>query len=131
MDTYTIYSASAIASTVVLRSACAAAFPLFSPPMFAKLGDQWACSVFAFLALVCTPMPIVFWVCIADSVDQESMLMRTTLQRYGRWIRSKSTWGYKESDAPDPRSGISSRPETVIGVAVKEEDLTSKDLEKA
>ncbi|KIM80900.1 hypothetical protein PILCRDRAFT_72793 [Piloderma croceum F 1598] len=65
MDTYTIYSASAIASTVVLRSACAAAFPLFSPPMFAKLGDQWACSVFAFMALACTPMPIVIWVSIA------------------------------------------------------------------
>lgn len=66
MDTYTIYSASAIASTVVLRSACAAAFPLFSPPMFAKLGDQWACSVFAFMALACTPMPIVIWVSIAS-----------------------------------------------------------------
>jgi len=39
---------------------------LFSPPMFAKLGDQWACSVFAFMALACTPMPIVIWVSIAS-----------------------------------------------------------------
>lgn len=62
MDTYTIYAASAIAATVVLRSLFAMAFPLFSPSMFAALGDQWACSVFAFLALACTPMPILFWV---------------------------------------------------------------------
>jgi hypothetical protein len=62
MDTYTIYFASAVAATVVSRSVFAAAFPLFSPAMFARLGDQWACSVFAFMALVCMPMPLLFWV---------------------------------------------------------------------
>lgn len=62
MDTYTIYSASALAATVILRSTCAAAFPLFSPTLYAALGDQWACSVFAFLALACMPMPWLFWV---------------------------------------------------------------------
>jgi hypothetical protein len=49
-------------------------------------------------------------------------------QRYGRWIRSKSTWGYKESDL---QTGDPSRPETIIGTATKGKDLTSKDLEKA
>ncbi|THH15021.1 hypothetical protein EW146_g5400 [Bondarzewia mesenterica] len=61
MDTYTIYCASAIAATVLLRSVLAAAFPLFSPVMFRALGDQWASSVFAFLALACMPVPILFW----------------------------------------------------------------------
>ncbi len=62
MDTYDIYFASAIAATVVLRSCCGAAFPLFSPIMFASLGDQWAMSVFAILSTVCMPIPLLFWV---------------------------------------------------------------------
>jgi hypothetical protein len=62
MDAYTMYFASAMAAAVVLRSVAAAAFPLFSPSMFAALGDAWAVSVFAFLALVCMPVPMLFYV---------------------------------------------------------------------
>lgn len=62
LDAYTIYAASAIAATVVLRSLLAMAFPLFSPSLFSAVGDQWASTLFAFLALICTPMPILFWV---------------------------------------------------------------------
>jgi len=79
MDTYNIYFASAVAATIVMRSFCGAAFPLFSPVMFKALGDQWAMSVFAFLAVVCTPIPILFW-------------------RYGHWMRAKSRFAYKDSD---------------------------------
>lgn len=70
MDAYATYFASAVAATIVMRSACAAAFPLFSPVMFAGLGDQWACSVFAFLSLICMPMPVLFWVSAVISPDQ-------------------------------------------------------------
>lgn len=52
-------------------------------------------------------------------------------QRYGRWIRSKSTWGYKESDFSEFQTGDPSRPETMIETTAKGKDLTSKDLEKA
>lgn len=62
MDTYNVYFASAIAATVVLRSTCGAVFPLFSPSMFNALGDEWAMSVFAGLATVCMPIPLLFWV---------------------------------------------------------------------
>ncbi|KAF9451214.1 MFS general substrate transporter [Macrolepiota fuliginosa MF-IS2] len=79
MDTYDIYFASAIAATVVLRSFCGAAFPLFSPSMFAGLGDQWAMSIFAILSTVCMPIPILFW-------------------KYGWWIRSKSRVAYKDTN---------------------------------
>ncbi|KAF9450774.1 MFS general substrate transporter [Macrolepiota fuliginosa MF-IS2] len=79
MDTYGIYFASAISATVVLRSFCAAAFPLFSPSMFAALGDQWAMSIFAILSTVCMPIPILFL-------------------KYGWWIRSKSRVAYKDTD---------------------------------
>lgn len=62
MDAYDIYFASAIAATIVLRSICGAVFPLFSPSMFAALGDAWAMSLFAFLSFVCMPIPMLFWV---------------------------------------------------------------------
>ena len=62
MDAYNIYFASAIAATVVLRSICGAAFPLFSPSMFNALGDEWAMSVFACLSTACMPIPLLFWV---------------------------------------------------------------------
>ncbi|QRV90285.1 major facilitator superfamily transporter [Ceratobasidium sp. AG-Ba] len=61
IDSYTLYAASALAANAVLRSAMGAAFPLFTPKMYASLGDQWACMVFAFLALVCTPIPFLFY----------------------------------------------------------------------
>lgn len=62
MDTYSIYCASAIASTVVTRSVVAFIFPLISPALYRHLGDAWACSVFAFLASACMPVPFLFYV---------------------------------------------------------------------
>ncbi|KAI0262883.1 major facilitator superfamily domain-containing protein [Gloeopeniophorella convolvens] len=71
MDTYNIYFASAIAATIVLRCVLAAAFPLFSPAMFSGLGDQWASSIFGFLAVGCAPVPMLFF-------------------KYGPWLRMSS-----------------------------------------
>ncbi|KAJ3770999.1 MFS general substrate transporter [Lentinula raphanica] len=79
MDAYEIYFASAIAATIVLRSIFAAVFPVIAPTMFNHLGDAWGMSIFAFLGLVCTPIPFLFW-------------------NYGEVIRSKSKYAYKESD---------------------------------
>ena len=62
MDAYGIYCASAIASTVVTRSIVAAVFPIICPPMYSRLGDAWACSVFGFLAAACMPVPYIFYV---------------------------------------------------------------------
>ena len=62
MDAYSIYCASAIASTVVTRSVVAAIFPLISPALYGNLGDAWACSVFGFLAAACMPVPFLFYV---------------------------------------------------------------------
>ncbi|KAJ3760216.1 MFS general substrate transporter [Lentinula raphanica] len=79
MDAYEIYFASAIAATIVLRSIFAAVFPVIAPTMFNHLGDAWGMSIFAFLGLVCTPIPFLFW-------------------NYGEVIRSKSKYAYKETD---------------------------------
>ncbi|KAI0768785.1 MFS general substrate transporter [Trametes elegans] len=85
MDTYSVYCASALASTVVMRSVVAFIFPLISPTMFGNLGDRWACSVFAFLSLACAPVPFLFF-------------------RYGSWVRSKSK--YALHDVPVDHGGM-------------------------
>ncbi|KAJ1309396.1 hypothetical protein OPQ81_006173 [Rhizoctonia solani] len=61
IDSYTLYAASALAANAVMRSIMGAAFPLFTPRMYASLGDQWACMIFAFLSLLCTPIPFLFY----------------------------------------------------------------------
>lgn len=85
MDTYTIYCASAIAATVLLRSILAAAFPLISPPLFKNLGNHWSVSVFAFISVACMPLPWLFF-------------------KYGHWIRSKSKFARTAGILPPAKS---------------------------
>lgn len=61
MDAYTIYAASVIAGSGILRSLFGAAFPLFTEYMYQGLGLHWASSVPAFLALACMPFPLLFY----------------------------------------------------------------------
>lgn len=55
-----IRAASTVAANIMLRSAVAAGFPLFSTQMFENLGVQWAGTLLACLAAVMTPIPLVF-----------------------------------------------------------------------
>ncbi|KAF7165348.1 hypothetical protein CNMCM5623_009553 [Aspergillus felis] len=61
IDAYTIYAASVLAASAVLRSIFAAAFPLFVKYMYSSLGIHWASSIPAFLALGCVPFPFLFY----------------------------------------------------------------------
>ncbi|KAK4106492.1 MFS general substrate transporter [Parathielavia hyrcaniae] len=61
VDGYTVFAASALAANSVLRSLFGAAFPLFATHMYRDLGVHWASSVPAFLALACTPCPLLFY----------------------------------------------------------------------
>ncbi|EGX92050.1 MFS multidrug transporter, putative [Cordyceps militaris CM01] len=61
IDAYTLYAASVLAASSVLRSCLGAAFPLFTSYMYRALGIHWASSIPAFLALACLPFPIVFY----------------------------------------------------------------------
>lgn len=45
----------------MLRSLFGTAFPLFTTQMYAKLGDQWASSIPAFLCAGCVPIPFLFF----------------------------------------------------------------------
>ncbi|EON68174.1 hypothetical protein W97_07323 [Coniosporium apollinis CBS 100218] len=61
VDCYPLYAASALAANSFARSSFAAAFPLFGVQMYNKLGDQWATSLLAFLALAMAPFPYIFY----------------------------------------------------------------------
>jgi hypothetical protein len=61
IDSYTIFAASVLAANSVLRSLFGAAFPLFTTQMFDNLGIHWASSIPAFLALLCVPLPFLFY----------------------------------------------------------------------
>lgn len=61
VDVYVIYAASVLAANSVLRSLFGAAFPLFTKPMYEKLGVHWAAALPGFLALLCAPAPFLFY----------------------------------------------------------------------
>ncbi|KAI4198762.1 MAG: hypothetical protein LQ350_005085 [Teloschistes chrysophthalmus] len=61
VQSYVIFSASALAANGILRSVFGFAFPLFAAPMYHNLGIHWASCVPAFLALVCVPFPFVLF----------------------------------------------------------------------
>jgi len=65
-----VYAASVLAANSVLRSLFGTAFPLFTTQIYENLGNQWASSIPAFLALGCLPFPFLFY-------------------KYGSQIRSK------------------------------------------
>ncbi|POS78918.1 major facilitator superfamily transporter [Diaporthe helianthi] len=61
IDAYTIFAASVLAASAVIRSCFGAAFPLFAKYMYDGLGTNWASSIPAFLALACVPFPFLFY----------------------------------------------------------------------
>lgn len=71
VDAYLPIAASAVAANIILRSAVAAGFPLFSRQMFQNMGIQWAGTLLGCLAAIMIPIPIIF-------------------RTYGPWLRAKS-----------------------------------------
>ncbi|KAJ5732329.1 Efflux pump bik6 [Penicillium malachiteum] len=61
IDTFTRYSASAVAANTFLRSITAGAFPLFIIPMYDNIGVDWGTSVFGFFAAALIPVPFLFF----------------------------------------------------------------------
>lgn len=61
VNSYTVFSASALAANTILRSLFGCAFPLFAAPMYHNLGIHWASCIPAFLALMCLPFPFVLF----------------------------------------------------------------------
>lgn len=61
IDSYTIFAASVLAASSVLRSLFGAVFPLFTKYMYQDLGVHWASSIPAFLAVACVPFPFLLY----------------------------------------------------------------------
>jgi multidrug resistance protein len=61
VDSYQHQAASALAAKTCLRSFWGASTVLFTSQMYKRLGDQWASSLLAFLALACCGIPFVFY----------------------------------------------------------------------
>lgn len=61
VDTYQHQAASALAAKTFIRSLWGAATVLFTEQMYDRMGDQWASSFLAFLALACCAIPYVFY----------------------------------------------------------------------
>ncbi|EPE03904.1 fluconazole resistance protein 1 [Ophiostoma piceae UAMH 11346] len=61
VDAYPLYAASALAGNAFVRCTFAAAFPLFGVQMYKGIGDQWATSVLAFMAVAMMPFPFFFF----------------------------------------------------------------------
>ena len=111
-DSYLMFAASANASNTVVRSACAAAAPLFDTYMFEKLGVGGAGSLIGGVACLLAPIPFVFYF-------------------YGERIRARST--FAPTDEPEP--GNARSPSTNRSAEdVNDESADSKsqleDLEK-
>jgi hypothetical protein len=73
IDTFPTVSASAIGANTFLRSAFAAAFPLFARVMYTRLGIPWASSILGFVSVAMIPIPYLFYI-------------------FGRRIRARSKW---------------------------------------
>ncbi|KAH8651122.1 putative MFS multidrug transporter [Xylariales sp. PMI_506] len=59
VDTYTVFAASVLAASAMLRSFFGFAFPMFTKQMYNNLGIHWASSIPAFLCVLCLPFPVI------------------------------------------------------------------------
>lgn len=73
IDTFTRFSASAVAVNTFLRSILAGAFPLFIIPMYHHMGVNWGSTVFGCVAAALIPVPFLFFF-------------------WGRRIRARGEW---------------------------------------
>jgi multidrug resistance protein len=103
VDAYTVYAASVLAASTVLRAVFAAIFPLFTTQMYHRLGIHWASSIPAFLALACMPFPFLFML-------------------YGERIRSRCKYAAKAA-AFEKRMEM--RPDQTV---VKDEAMTDDEV---
>ena len=80
----------------LIRNLAGAGFPLFGMQMYHRLGNEWATSLLAFLALLLIPIPFV-------------------LARYGFRLRKKSPWASRHITAEAESGGHGDDAPVVTG----------------
>lgn len=96
IDTFSKYSASAVAANTFLRSCFAGAFPLVVTPLYHNVGVPWGTSIFAFFSMALIPVPFLLF-------------------RYGESLRKRSKWS-RDSVKPrklNPTNGAEKQKENV------------------
>ncbi|KAK4053475.1 trifunctional histidinol dehydrogenase [Microbotryomycetes sp. JL201] len=104
VDVYLIYAASALAANAVVRSILGAVLPLASAPLFHALGNDWALTLLAFMALLLAPIPFLFL-------------------KYGARIRARSRFAPGHRD-PTPQDN------PAVTKEVEEADLAQLEAER-
>lgn len=61
IESYGIYSASALASVTLIRYLAAGGMVVAASPMYENLGVHWALTLLAFLSLLLVPVPFFFY----------------------------------------------------------------------
>lgn len=97
VHSYGIYAASAMAGNAVIRSFLGGTLPLAGPPMYAKLGANWAGTLLGLLELLIIPIPFMFY-------------------RYGAKIRMKSNLIREMRDEEERRERKRKRGEEKRGL---------------
>ncbi|KAF7549607.1 hypothetical protein G7Z17_g6269 [Cylindrodendrum hubeiense] len=115
VDSYQHQAASALAAKTCIRSFWGAAVVLFTAQMYARLGDQWASTLLAFISLACCAIPFMFW-------------------KFGARIRQRSKYAYAgEEEDPnvddiEKAKGLAITPG---GALVRNDSQNDEDLRRA
>jgi hypothetical protein len=122
IDSYTVFAASVLAANSVLRSLFGAAFPLFTTYMYQDLGIHWASTIPAFLALACTPFPLLFY------WYGERIRMKCKYAAEAAAVFERMQAAHQEQAAPAPGTGVeqAGRP-TSLSVSESQAVLSEDD----
>ena len=90
VDSYAVFSASALTACICARAICGALFPLFVPGLFAKSGVYWGLTKPALLASLYAPFHFIFW-------------------RYGPSIKSRCKYAWQAENSSRQMRRVSSK----------------------
>ncbi|KAF7553570.1 hypothetical protein G7046_g7070 [Stylonectria norvegica] len=116
VDSYQHQAASALAAKTCIRSFWGAAVVLFTAQMYARLNDQWASTLLAFISLACCAIPFMFW-------------------HFGARIRARSKYAYggdeDEAAGNDEEKATGLERVRTGGAAVRNDMERDDDLRRA
>ncbi|EHK22045.1 uncharacterized protein TRIVIDRAFT_53178 [Trichoderma virens Gv29-8] len=100
IDSYTIYAASVLGASAMLRAFFGMAFPLFTEQMYKNIGIHWASTIPAFLMFACLPFPFVMLkfgetLRLKCKYAQEAASLAARMQQQAATERSGSESDYK------------------------------------
>ena len=104
VHSYGIYAASAMAGNSVIRSFLGGTLPLAGPPLYAKIGANWAGTFLGLVQVLIIPIPVLFYR-YGAKIRMKSALIREMREEEERAERKRN------------RSGPGSSPETKLGLA--------------